>query len=218
MPDPIDSELTTIPNCRDGPLLIVVEGTNDVRFLKHLSVLVHQEDSNLPNLARLEQDGTVVFIPFGGGSVLTWCERLAPLGSREFHIYDREVPPETAVRETAVDRINRRLNCRAFLTNRPTAEHYLLPTLSKLQNSAWPVPDLAAGIANQIAATWYSQRSSFEAWYQLPVRRRHRYMQRAKSWLYGHVLPQMTRDHLQTVDPDGEIQGWLRAMADLLSR
>ena len=218
MPEAMGFELATLPNCRDGPLLIVVEGTNDVRFLKHLSVLMHQEDPNLPDLPRLEQDGSVVFIPFGGGNVLTWCERLAPLGSREFHVYDREVPPETAVRETAVDRINRRLNCRAFLTNRPTAEHYLLATLSKLRNPASPVPDLSAGIANQIAATWYSQRLSSEAWHQLPVRRRHRYMQRAKSWLYGHVLPRMTRDHLRTVDSDGEIPNWFRAMSDLLSR
>ena len=203
--------------CRDGPLLLVVEGANDVLFLKHLSLLARLLVSTLPDLASLEQSGCVIFIPFGGGNVLSWCERLAPLGCPEFHLLDREFPPETATREQAIAQINRRLHCRAFLTRSPTAEHYLLPTLLEFRGQKPAPVDHSASISHQIAVTWYLNQNSTRCWQDLPIRKRHRYIQRAKGWLYSHVLPRMTLEHLLAVDPGGEILSWFDAIRNLLS-
>lgn len=105
----------------DGPLLIVVEGANDIRFLKALSRLLRETDPTVLDLPSLERRGLVIFIPCGGGSLVSWSDRLAPLRCSEFHLYDREIPPETALREVAIDRVNRRPRCCARLPRLPTA-------------------------------------------------------------------------------------------------
>jgi hypothetical protein len=197
-------------------LLVVVEGANDVRFLKRLSALLREADSTILDLQSLEQRGSLVFIPFGGGNVLAWSDRLAPLGCPEIHIYDRELPPETALREAAIDRINARPRCWAQLTRLPTAEHYLLPTLAAIRGTAGlTVPPIE--IPTHVATSWYGQRGVLPAWDQLSARQRQRFIQRAKGWLFSHVLPRMTLDHLHAVDPLGEIAGWFAAMADLIN-
>ena len=75
----------------------------------------------------MESQGQVVFLPFGGGDILSWPERLAPLRKSEFHLYDREQSPETDVRRTAIDRVNLRANCRGALTTKRSLENYLHP-------------------------------------------------------------------------------------------
>ena len=201
--------------CRDGPLLVVVEGANDVRFLKRLSALLREADSTILDLQSLEQRGSLVFIPFGGGNVLPWSDRLAPLRCPEAHIYDREVPPETALREAAIDRINVRPGCWAQLTRLPTAEHYLLPTLAAIRGTAESsIPTVE--IPAYVATSWYLQRGVLPVWHELATRQRQRFIQRAKSWLFSHVLPRMTLDHLHAVDPHGEIAGWFTTMANLI--
>ena len=195
--------------------MVVVEGANDVRFLKRLSVLLRQADPEILDLQSLEQRGSLVFIPFGGGNVLAWSDRLAPLGLPEVHILDREIPPESDLRQSAVARINSRPRCWAGLTRLPTAEHYLLPTLAEIRGtfeSSVPVEIPAC-----VASTWYAMREDLFAWEQLSARQRRRYVHRAKSWLYSHVLPRLTLEHLEAVDPGGEILGWFEAIRNLLS-
>jgi hypothetical protein len=107
------SRLSRVINNRPFvPVLIVVEGAHDVEFLRRLTAHLHLEDASIPDLAAWEQDGAVIFIPFGGGNVLAWSSRFAPLSCAEFHLYDREIEPETAIRQQAVDRINARPDCR----------------------------------------------------------------------------------------------------------
>ena len=203
--------------CRDGPLLLVVEGANDVLFLKHLSQLARQLESTLADLANLVRSGRLIFVPFGGGNILSWSERLAPLGCPEFHLLDREFPLETANREQAIARISSRSRCRGFLTRLPTAEHYLLPTLAVFRARVSTTEYQSASVPHQIAVTWYLSQNSPTPWQDLPIRKRHRYIQRAKGWLYSHVMPQMTLEHLQAVDSSNEIVTWFRAIQTLLS-
>jgi hypothetical protein len=41
----------------------------------------------LPDLSELKRRGHLAFIPFGGGDIFGWTDRLAGLG-RELHLYD----------------------------------------------------------------------------------------------------------------------------------
>ena len=73
-------------------LLVVVEGLHDVVFLRALTRILHGADASIPDLAALEAEGELVFLPFGGGDVLAWADRLASLRVPELHLYDREAP------------------------------------------------------------------------------------------------------------------------------
>ena len=98
------------------PLLIVVEGVHDIEFLRRISRILHQDDVAIVDLEILEQAGQLVFVPQGGGDLVSWTNRLAPLGHPEFHLYDRETGAATEVRRRAVKLINERIGCRAFVT------------------------------------------------------------------------------------------------------
>ncbi|MDB5392451.1 MAG: putative ATP-dependent endonuclease of the family [Planctomycetaceae bacterium] len=108
-----------------SPVLIVVEGAHDVDFLRLLTARLHLEDPAIPYLGLLEQIGRVIFVPFGGGRVVSWSNRFAALKCHEFHVYDREIEPETAIRKEVVVLINRRPNCRALLLKKHSLENYL---------------------------------------------------------------------------------------------
>ncbi len=74
-----------------SPLLILVEGTHDIAFLKRISAMLSLGNPPLPDLGTLERRGHIIFIPFGGGTLLSWTHRLSGLGLSEFHLYDREM-------------------------------------------------------------------------------------------------------------------------------
>ncbi len=90
------------------PVLLVVEGPHDVEFLRRISRMLHAHDPELPDLGSLEQTSRLVFLPINGGNVRAWCRRLETLGKAEFHLYDREEPPEASLREQAAAVINSR--------------------------------------------------------------------------------------------------------------
>ena len=100
-------------------VLLVVEGMNDIEFLCRISRMLHNYDRSLPDLCELQQRGEILFMPFGGGHVRAWSHRLKALGKPEFHLYDRELPPETEHRQAAVEAVNGRDRCRAVLTAHP---------------------------------------------------------------------------------------------------
>ena len=53
-------------------LLFVVEGLNDIEFLRRISLILHGADDRLPNIAEMQQRGELIFVPFGGGHVRAW--------------------------------------------------------------------------------------------------------------------------------------------------
>jgi hypothetical protein len=77
--------------------LVVVEGGNDIEFLRRASVILHADDAVQPVLSHLERRGRIVFVPFGGDP-RNWVFRFVHLGHPEFHLFDREVPPATDIR------------------------------------------------------------------------------------------------------------------------
>ena len=196
-------------------VLVVVEGANDIEFLRRISILLHSHDESLPHLVEMEQRGELVFVPFGGGHVQAWTHRLAPLGKPEFHLYDHELPPETDLRREAAEMVNRRPRCRAVLTRKRSLENYLHATAIKAAGEV----DVTFGDfdpAAEVAAKSLCRRGVNETpWELLPPRARRRMANRAKRWLNTKAADHMTVDLLRERDPDGEVVSWLSTIGRL---
>ena len=195
------------------PVLIIVEGVHDVEFLRRLTASLHLADPSIPDLATWEQAGLVIFIPFGGGGVLAWSSRFAPLNCAEFHVYDREIEPETAVRREAVDRINARTDCRALLLSKRSLENYLhTAAIVNAGGGMIEVHDDNA-VALSVARDWYSRQPRALNWDELPTRARRRLSSNSKRWLNSRAVDAMTLRMLNQRDPGGELISWLREIA-----
>ena len=196
-------------------ILVVVEGMNDIEFLRRISMLLHSHDESLPHLVEMEQRGELVFVPFGGGHVQAWTHRLAPLGKPEFHLYDHELPPETDPRREAAETVNRRPRCRAVLTRKRSLENYLHATAIKAAGEADVAFDDFDSAA-EVTAKGLHQRGLVETpWELLPPRGRRRMTNRAKRWLNTKAADRMTVDLLRERDPAGEIISWLNMIGRL---
>jgi hypothetical protein len=173
-------------------LLVVVEGRHDVVFLRTLSQILHAADPAIPDLGWLEQTGELVFLPFGGGDVLAWAERLAASGLPELHIYDRETSPESELRLQAAELVNRRQCCRAFVTRKRSLENYIHPSCIREISGL----DLNYGddddVAELVARGCHERPGKSPLWESLPGRARKRFRERAKKWLNGRAVEMMT--------------------------
>jgi hypothetical protein len=197
-------------------LIVVVEGLHDVAFLQRISRILYSADSTLLDLGERERAGDLVFLPFGGGDVVAWAQRLAALQLNEIHIYDREAPPETEFRRQAAEMVNRRRGCRAFVTSQRSLENYIHPAcirdVSGLDLSYREDDDAA----ELVARSCHERQGSVPAWDELPGRARKRFRERAKRWLNRAAVERMTPELLDEVDPVGEVRGWLAAIAELV--
>ena len=198
-------------------LLLVVEGIHDVAFLKQISTVLRVCDRSLPNLASMESQGQVVFLPFGGGDILSWAERLAPLRRPEFHLYDREQSPETDVRRTAIDRVNRRANCRGALTTKRSLENYLHPLAIHAASGIEMEIDDFCPVAELAARRLYEASPRCDPWDSLSQRARKRMANRAKKWLNTRAIEQMTTDLLVQRNALEEVSFWLNTIHQLAS-
>ncbi|MGH9551992.1 MAG: hypothetical protein ACRD3W_21580 [Terriglobales bacterium] len=196
-------------------LLILVEGSHDVSFLTGISSILHRGDAFLPDLRALEQAGEIVFVPVGGGDVIAWASRFAPLGLLEVHILDRETFPTTETRQRAASIVNQRPNCRAFVTAKRALENYLHP---KCLFEARGI-EIAFGDEDDVPAIaareCHRQTTGESAWEMLSGRARKRCRERAKRWLNQDAVARMTVKRLAAQDPQGEIRSWLLAIAQL---
>ena len=196
-------------------ILFVVEGTNDIEFLRRLSLILHTHDRSLPQLAEMEQRGELIFVPFGGGHVAAWTHRLAPLDKPEFHLYDHELPPETDHRREAAEAVNRRDRCQAVLTQKRSLENYLHPQAIAAAGDVDVEFDDFEPVAEITAKRLYQLRLDETPWELLSRRARKRMTHRAKRWLNTKAAEQMTVELLRQRDPDGEVVSWLQAIRRL---
>ncbi len=198
-------------------LLLVVEGMNDIEFLRRISLMLHASDARLPNLAEMERQGELIFVPFGGGHVRAWADRLAPLGRPEFHLYDHELPPETEFRQHAAETVNQRLQCKAVITKKRCLENYLHPNAIFAAGGIRVHFDDFDCVAELTARELYRQRPGEVAW-QLQARRsQSRMSNRAKRWLNTLAVEHMTVAMLNQRDRAGEIVSWMQAINELLA-
>lgn len=196
-------------------VLVIVEGTNDIEFLRRISLTLHAHDPELPNLAEMEQQGQLVFVPFGGSNLPSWTYRFASLGKPEFFLLDHEVPPETEQRQELAEVINQRPQCRAVLTRKRSLENYLHPAAIR---EVAPI-ELTFGdfdpVAILVAKQLYENGLHDRPWELLSRRSQNRLSSRTKRWLNTQVAGHMTVDHLRDRDPEGEIASWLTTIGQL---
>lgn len=201
-----------------SPLLILVEGTHDIAFLKRISAMLSLGNPQQPDLGTLERQGHVIFIPFGGGTLLSWTHRLAGLGLREFYLFDKEISPETELREQAARLVNLRPRCRAVVTSKRSLENYLHPDAIRETRGIEVTFTDDDSVPEIVARHRYSRGESQLPWEELPSRARKRLREKAKRWLNREAVEQMTLERLDESDPDGDICGWLMTIAELLDR
>lgn len=197
---------------RPGPTLIIVEGVHDVEFLRRLTSKLHVQDQSIPDLVDLERAAQVIFIPFGGGHVLPWAQRFAPLRCPEFHLFDRELAPETEIRQQAVDLINSRPSCRALLLPLRSLESYLHP--AAIFDAGGGLVSLRPedDIVTAVARTWHSKQELDLTWDELPCQSKRRKTAQVKRWLNKAVVSHMTLGLLLQMDPAGELLAWIKAI------
>ena len=200
------------------PVLLVVEGFKDIEFLRRMSRILHAHDPSLPKLGKLEEQGRIVYIPFGGGGIDAWTYRLAPLGLREVHLYNRELPPESEYRRRAAEAVDERERCLAFRTSKRGLENYLHPDAVLASEGI----DVAFGDFDpvvELTAKRLQERDAPERpWGLLPRRTQAERMHRAKQRLNTSVVEAMSFDMLKDRDPDGEVVSWLRTIGELLTQ
>jgi len=196
-------------------ILVVVEGQNDVEFLRRISRILHAEDPVLPDLVDMERQGGMIFVPFGGGDSRPWAFRLAGLGRAQFHLYDRDVPPATEARQLAADIVNWRPNCRAFLTRKRSLENYLHgDAIFEASGIRVEFCD-DDNVADLVARHVYERHEGHLPWQELPARARKRLRGKAKQWLNTRATDRMTPERLARQDPDGEVRSWLTTIVQL---
>jgi hypothetical protein len=208
----------TPPRRRNVKLLILVEGQHDVAFLTGISSILHRDNQHLPDLGALEPAGEVIFLPIGGGDVIAWASRLAPVGLPELHIFDREAPPETEKRQQAARIVNERANCKAFVTMKRSLENYLHPQcLLEARGIEIDFGD-DDNVPELVAEGSYQRSAGQPAWSDLTGRARKRCRERTKRWLNRTAVDRMTPARLTERDPACDVRSWLLAVAELSKR
>jgi hypothetical protein len=196
-------------------VLVFVEGPHAVEFLCRIAAILHDDDAKLPDLAAMERRRELVFVPFGGGDPRLWPLRMAGLGAPEFHLYDREEPPETDFRQQAADVVNWRPGCQAVLTNKRNLENYLHPDAVFEASGIRVVFGDTVHVAELVAKTHYEQNPEHVPWENLPPRARKKRRARVKRWLNTRGVERMTLERLAERDPQGEVRAWLTTIARL---
>ena len=202
------------PATGNRPILVVVEGGNDIEFLRRASVILKAEDEALPDLTHLERCGRIVFVPFGGDP-RNWVFRFAELGRPEFHIFDREVSPATEIRRESARIVNLRPGCHAAITSKRSLENYLhCDAVLEARGIEVQFTD-DDDVADLVAERCFLRQHPGGGWGELSARARRRLRNRAKSWLNTLAVDRVTVARFAERDPVGEITGWLRIIAEM---
>jgi len=194
-------------------VLVVVEGINDIEFLRRISRIVHRAEPALPDLGAMEAEGELIFLPVGGSDMVVWSRRLAPLDLSEYHLADRDMPPLTEEHQSAVDAVNRRPGCIAALTGKRHTENYVhadaIYKARGLRIQFGPDDDLPELVARRS----YELIGGRHRWEAIPSRKRRQMKHRAKRWLNTDAVDAMTPHLLSEQDPNGDVRSWLEAIA-----
>lgn len=214
----IAKSLGVLPE-NDVKLFIGVEGGNDINFLTRISSMLIQAGEDVPDLFQLEQEGEAIFFPLGGSNLALWKTRLEGLVRPEFYLFDRDTePPAVSPHQETANEFNQRDGCLAVLTEKRETECYLHPDAIKAARPEVEVEfedfdDVPALVARAV----HDASESENAWDDLLDKKKGEKIRRAKRWLNSEAAEAMTRQMLDDRDPDGEVIGWLRQMAEMMA-
>jgi hypothetical protein len=199
------------------PLLIVVEGENDICFLKAMSAMLHRVDADLPDLTQLTAERRAVFLTTSGNNLTDWIARIASLHKRVFYLFDREQEPETTARKQALKAIADDTDCAFAMTSKRSVENYLHP-LAILEACGI---DFCFGddtdVASLLALRMYTRNHGASCWDELPYKRQRRLHDKAKKILNVKAAQRMTPALLAQQDPSGEVESWLKTIDHLVN-
>ena len=197
-----------------APVLAIVEGPNDIEFLRRISTILHRDDPTLPDLAAMERERALVFVPSGGVD-LSSAFRFAGLDLQEFHLLDRDMPPATQARQQVAAMVNSRSRCCAAVTSKRSLENYL-SSAAVFEASGFEVAITDdANVPELVARRVNEGHESGVSWDDLSARARKRLCYKAKKWLNTRAVEQMTPARLEERDPNAEVRSWLTTIATL---
>jgi hypothetical protein len=136
----------------------------------------------------------------------------------EVHIYDRDSEKNPKYAKQVADVNGRGTRDIAFLTKRREMENYIHPAC--IQEEYRPDYDVIVEVTDwcdvpaQVAAIVYNASAGPKPWEELETEKREAKISRAKQRLNTGAVVRMTIAQLLEVDRDGEILGWLSAIAD----
>lgn len=209
-------ELGVLPD-NSVKAFVGVEGTNDINFLKAISRVLSPHEADIPDLAKAEELGQLIFIPLGGSNLANWVGRLANLNRPEFHLFDRDTIPPAAPRyEDAADRINNLPGCTAMHTDVREMENYLHPDAIREQwrliqwQDHGPFTDVPRTLAplcvDAAGGSWVNLDDKARAKAELGI----------KVKLNRDVTTRMTPGRLTESDPTGVVRTLLRRIGQAL--
>lgn len=203
----------------DVKLFIMIEGANDIEFLKGFSSILLNAGEDVPDLQTLEDEGKIIFVPTGGSSLIYWKNRLEGIHVGEFHLYDRDAAPgQQSLHQGIVDDINRDSRCSAVLTGKREMENYIHPAAiasiygSSVTITAGPGDDVPMLVAEQ-----WREVCAPGTWAGLSDKDKKKFDSYAKVRLNSECVRAMTSDLLTQIDPDNDVRGWLGEIACKLS-
>jgi len=213
----ITQTLGVLPD-HDVKVFLGVEGKHDISFLKHVSAILAATESDVPDLAKAEADGLLVFVPLGGSSLELWTTRLKGLNRPEFYLTDRDdAPPKLPKYHAHVEKWKAR-GCTAWVTSKRELENYL--PLSLLVNT---VPGYAGTGADfddvplLVAEATHTAAVGSLPWAGVSDEKKKNKSSAAKKRLNGEIALKITPALLTQADPLDEVRAWMRAIGQKLS-
>lgn len=204
-------------------LFIGVEGPTDIAFLQNISKVLHDSDDHIPDLAKLEKQGALIFVPLGGSNLGQWVSRFRSLHRPEFYLFDRDAPPDkTPKYEARIAEFNAQKNVYAIATNRREIENYLHPqAIRSAYSQDHPDLDLpefflAQDDVPEIVAKAIHQRESDTPWNELCDKKKKSKESAVKKRLSTSASALMTVELIEEMDEEGEVVRWLQMISKML--
>jgi hypothetical protein len=200
-----------------------VEGKHDMNYLKVVSRMLNEAGEDIPDLAREEQEGRLMFVPVGGSNLALWTSRLEQLHRPEFHLMDRDTqPPANPRYHGLAEDINRRSNATAWTTRKKELENYIHPDAIRAAypnytGSGHPFEDVPLLTAHAVHDESTDPNKS--AWMEIESddQKIKKKRSQAKHWLNTIAVGSMTPELLSEIDSDNEVRTWLGEIGRVLA-
>lgn len=215
-PEKIVETLGILPD-HDVKAFVGIEGKYDISFLKTISRILSQSETDIPDLDLAERDGKLVFVPLGGSSLELWVNRLRGFGRPEFYLTDRDnQPPQQPKYHQQITAWTAR-GCTAWVTTPKELENYLHHTVVAnnvpgYRGTLAPFEDVPYMVAEAV----HTAAAGPNPWTAVSEEKKKQKISAAKKRLNTVCVGQMTPQLLTQSDPANDIRTWLRAIGAVI--